>query len=111
MTGNEYQKLVRRTRNIKAGCHMELANYSMGLAGEIGEVIDHLKKHVFYEHDIGIEYIKKEFGDVLWYLAAASDVLALPLDEIMESNINKLRQRYPDGFSAEASRNREEGSV
>ena len=84
-----------------------LANYSMGLAGESGELIDILKKHIFHGHELNIEEIKKECGDVLWYLAAIASTLDLNLDDICIYNIKKLEKRYPEGFSKEKSINRE----
>lgn len=49
-----------------------------------------------------------ELGDVAWYLAAAADALHINLSDIFDANIEKLRKRYPNGFAAERSVNREE---
>lgn len=49
-----------------------------------------------------------EAGDVLWYVAQLSDSLGITIDEVMTSNIDKLRKRYPEGFSEVASRERAE---
>ena len=81
---------------------------AMGLCGEAGEVADHIKKGVFHQHGIDREKLKEELGDVIWYVAAICQAADLTLAEAMEGNINKLLKRYPDGFSAAASQQRQE---
>ena len=95
---NEYQKLAMRTRNPKLTKIEMLSNGVMGLCGESGEVIEHVKKHLYHGKDLNVEEIKKELGDVCWYLAEIAEALDLELADIMESNIEKLKQRYPEGF-------------
>lgn len=80
----------------------------MGLSGESGEVTDHIKKVAFQGHDLDKEEIAKELGDVLWYVARTADSIGYKLEDIAEMNVKKLRKRYPNGFSEEASRNRVE---
>lgn len=79
---------------------------AMGAAGEAGEIADHVKKAVFHRHGLDRDKLVKEIGDCLWYLAALCTKLGIPLSAVMAANIEKLLQRYPDGYSAEASRNR-----
>lgn len=107
MNFDEYQKLAMRTANLTAG-ELRLAYLGLGLTGEAGEVAEHIKKHIGHGHDLDIEKLSKELGDVLWYVAVMADALGLELGDIATRNIEKLRKRYPDGFSNEASRNREE---
>ena len=73
---------------------------ALGLAGEAGEVADTIKKAVFHRHGLDRDLLIKELGDVLWYVAALCSKLDVPLSEVMERNIAKLRKRYPDGYSA-----------
>lgn len=54
------------------------------------------------------EALKKELGDVLWYIACCASALDVDLDEIGQLNIEKLQNRYPNGFSKEDSLNRKE---
>ena len=95
---NEYQKLAMRTRNPKLTKIEMLSNGVMGLCGESGEVIEHVKKHLYHGKDLNIDEIKKELGDVCWYIAEIAEALDLELADIMEANIEKLKQRYPEGF-------------
>ena len=56
---------------------------------------------------VDTEKLKKELGDVAWYLAEAAHGLNVPLSEILQGNLNKLHGRYPNGFSSERSMHRE----
>ncbi|MBU9058024.1 hypothetical protein LIP38_10780 [Catenibacterium mitsuokai] len=49
----------------------------------------------------------KESGDIAWYLTEAATALDIPLDTILQGNLDKLHKRYPDGFSINASINRQ----
>ena len=106
MNFDEYQVLASRTAND--GDLYELANYGLGITGEAGEVADIIKKAVFHGHDIPVKELKKELGDVLWYVSQLARVNGLTLENIAIANIKKLKKRYPDGFSQEASINRED---
>lgn len=108
MTGNEYQAQAMRT--AKPECR-SLANAGLGLAGEAGEVADEIKKHLFHKHPLNREKLIKEAGDVAWYLALLCEILNTTLDEVFKTNVDKLLERYPDGFDPERSRNRKAGDV
>lgn len=105
---NEYQKLAMRTLNPEIEKKELILNASMGLCGESGEVIDLVKKHLFQGHDLDEEVLIKELGDVAWYLAEAATALNVDLSEILEKNIKKLENRFPDGFNNNRSINRGE---
>ena len=107
MTANDYQRAALRTAsgmNYKE--HGMLMNGALGLCGEAGEVADLVKKSVFQGHELDVEKVREELGDVAWYLAVASHAIGLTLDQVFQANIEKLKQRYPDGFSKERSVNR-----
>ncbi|TDL96698.1 nucleotide pyrophosphohydrolase [Macrococcus brunensis] len=108
MNLNEYQELAGRTHNSLLTQSDALTNYALGLTGEAGEVADQIKKHVFHGHELDQVELKKELGDVLWYIANLAAVNGIELSEVAELNINKLMKRYPEGFSQEDSINREE---
>ena len=103
MTINEYQKLAMRTLNPALSQKDVLINGVMGLCGESGEAIDIVKKHLAQGHDLDREALIKELGDVAWYLAETAHALDVPLEEVLQRNIDKLKSRYPEGFDAAKS--------
>ena len=107
MTINEYQKLAMTTLNPELDKKDVLINGVMGLCGESGEVIDIVKKHLAQGHELDKEKIIKELGDVAWYMAEIATVLGVELEDVLVQNIEKLKKRYPEGFSTEKSVNRE----
>ena len=106
LTANDYQRQAMKTLNSKLSRQEILINGVMGLCGESGEAIDIVKKHLFHGHPLDREALKKELGDVAWYLAETAYALDIPLEDIMKANIEKLKQRYPEGFSVRESINR-----
>lgn len=108
MTINEYQQLAQRTSNNALTQEEHLINGALGLCGEAGEVADLIKKTTMQGHALDRARICEELGDVCWYLAETATALGESLESIMTANIAKLRRRYPEGFDAERSRNREE---
>lgn len=112
MTINEYQSLAMRTASGMNHEHYGLLmNGALGLCGESGEVADIVKKAVFQGHTLDTEHIAKELGDVAWYLAVSATAIGCDLETIMKMNIDKLKARYPDGFSTELSQHRKDGDI
>ena len=108
MTGKEYQKLAMRTCNL-IGNDM-LYHGVFGLASEAGEVAGLLQK-VYQGHKFDNEHMKKELGDCMWMIAEICTALDFSLDDVMQTNIDKLKARYPTGFDPEKSLHRKEGDV
>ena len=108
MTANEYQKLAMTTLNPALSKKDVLINGVMGLCGESGEAIDIVKKHLAQGHPLDREKLIKELGDIAWYLAETATALDVSLEEVLERNIQKLRQRYPQGFETAKSIHRSE---
>jgi NTP pyrophosphatase (non-canonical NTP hydrolase) len=106
MTIQEYQNAVKRTVNEKLSDRETKLNFTLGLAGETGEVIDLIKKVEFHSHVVSQDMIKEELGDVMWYLANLCNQYNLCLEDVLENNIDKLKKRYPNGFSSEKSKKR-----
>lgn len=125
MTIKEYQELAMRTNDGKCterlvntvcvtnDCMIinigELLNASLGLSGEVGELNDMIKKFIFHGHDLIKSEVKKELGDILWYVVLMCSAFGFDLEEIMNMNIAKLMIRYPEGFDIQKSIHREEG--
>ena len=107
MTINEYQQLALRTLNPELDSKDVLINGVMGLCGESGEAIDIVKKHLAQGHELDRENLAKELGDIAWYLAETAYAIGYSLEDILQMNIEKLLIRYPEGFSAEKSINRD----
>ena len=132
-TFNEYQRLALITDNHKLAKErpaLHRAVQALGLTGESGElaeylaevnrvsilglklnaragsVADHIKKHIGHGHDLDRDKIRKELGDVLWYVMVLAHALDMDGEEIVQTNVVKLKLRYPEGFSDEASINR-----
>lgn len=85
-----------------------LINAALGLAGEAGEVCDHIKKRVFHDHAFDKDHLIKELGDIQWYIVQACVALDVTLDEVMRRNNEKLLKRYSNGFNSADSINRSE---
>ncbi len=100
---NEYQELAMTTLNPALSKKDVLINSVMGLCGESGEAIDIVKKWLAQGHDLDKERLIKELGDIAWYLAEAATALDVPLEDVLQANIDKLKQRYPEGFNKERS--------
>jgi len=104
---NEYQRLAARTSgSADSNPDVRICVSALGIAGEAGEVADLVKKWIGHGHDPDFTKIEKELGDVLWYVSDIATLCKLTLDKVAVTNIEKLRRRYPDGFSVEASKNR-----
>ena len=105
----EYAIAALRTAQQERGDRELLLNGVFGLVGEAGEVVDHLKKHLFQGHVLDSAHIADELGDVLWYVNLIAAACGCELDAIAQGNIAKLQARYPGaGFDAERSINRAE---
>lgn len=112
MTFDEYQKQAIKTALISHPNNPDLQNsiWVMGIAGEAGEVVEKWKKAVAYRggqfNDQEFADFSKEFADVIWYIAVLADSLGLSLDELMQANLNKLRDRQARGVIRGAGDNR-----
>ena len=108
---NEYQKLAMTTLNPDLSKKDVLINSVMGLCGESGEAIDIVKRWMAQGHELDKEHLVKELGDIAWYLAEAATALDVPLEDILQANIDKLKKRYPEGFDSKRSMVRLQGDL
>ena len=112
MTINEYQTAALRTAQTdKLTARELLLNSALGLCGESGEVADLVKKHRFQGHDLDFDHIAKELGDIAWYLAVGAYSIGYDLEKILQMNVDKLENRYPNGFSTDRSLHRDKNDV
>jgi NTP pyrophosphatase (non-canonical NTP hydrolase) len=121
VTSNEsvhYAALLTRMNNLELedDCNIPpLITAAFGLTAEAGEFTEVVKKIILqgkpYNED-NIFHMKRELGDICWYLAQACMALDTSFDEIMEMNVDKLKARYPGGeFDVHKSENRAEGDL
>lgn len=104
MNFDDYQNDAKRTLSGNYSTDASgLTLGALGLAGETGEVVELVKKHVFHSRELDRDLLAKELGDVLWYLAATATVAGLTLDEIAARNIAKLQARFPAGWDPAAA--------
>lgn len=104
MTMNEYQLAALRTAQ---GTNDSITNCAFGLMGECGECVDLIKKHKFQGHKLDCMSLAEELGDLMWYIAVLANEIGFNLSAIALMNKEKLERRYPEGFDAERSVNRE----
>lgn len=111
LTGNEYQRLAMRTCNIPYDKKDDMLRHAVfGLASEAGEVAGIMQK-IYQGHPFDKEHVKKELGDCLWMIAEACQALGFSMNSVMKLNIDKLKARYPEGFSTEKSLHRKDGDI
>lgn len=120
MNPNEYQKLAGRTEcnqeqsalRMHLGCpkSIRLNHAILGLAGKLGKLAGAVEKWLYYNQPLDLVNLKEELGDSLWYHAEICNALDLSLEDVMEDNIAKIQQRYPEKYSdlksAETGRDR-----
>ena len=110
--------LLSRITDLDVECDADvprLLTAALGLTAESGEFTEIVKKMILqgkpYNED-NIFHMKRELGDICWYLAQACMALDTTFDEIIEMNVEKLQARYPGGeFDVHYSENRQEGDV
>jgi len=113
----DYEAFIYRLQEIEGqGFHSErLLTAAVGMSAEAGEFTEVVKKIIFQGKPVNEEnlfHLKRELGDIMWYVAQACIGLDISLDEVMEMNVEKLVARYPGGnFDVHYSENRKEGDL
>jgi NTP pyrophosphatase (non-canonical NTP hydrolase) len=108
MNEKQYMIEIERTMNDELLERPKLSMLALGLAGEMGEVVDQIKKYVYHGHELDRDELIKELGDIEWYRNHLMKHFNIEPEEVRERNIEKLKKRYKEGFSEEASRERAE---
>jgi NTP pyrophosphatase (non-canonical NTP hydrolase) len=96
VTLDEYQKAAARTLNPRLNDQEKLLDAAAGIAEEAGEVLAHVRKHLYQERELNRERLAEELGDVLWCVAAVATMCDLDLSSIARQNQKKLAARHPD---------------
>jgi len=114
----DFAQLLARMTELEATGDADLPHLltaALGLTAEAGEFTEVVKKIILqgkpYNED-NVFHMKRELGDICWYIAQACMALDTTFDEIIEMNVDKLKARYPGGeFNVHKSENRKEGDV
>ena len=114
----DYAALLSRTNKLELedDCNIpQLLTAALGLTAESGEFTEVVKKIILQGKPYNDEnkfHMKRELGDICWYLAQACMALDTTFDEVIEMNVDKLKARYPGGeFDVHNSENRKEGDL
>ena len=99
----DFSKEVARTWNKGLNVNESLSNAALGLAGESGEVIEHIKKYLYHDKPLQVDEIILEAGDCLFYIQALLNTLPgnVSIEDCQRAVADKLRKRHPDGFSGD----------
>ena len=100
-----YEQCVEPSRLLTAG---------IGLSGEVGEFNDIVKKCIFQGKELDddvVNHLRKELGDIMWYIAQGCLALNTDIEELIDINTAKLKDRYPGGFDEFRSENRDEDDI
>jgi len=116
MDNQEYQKLALVTESpiddaliarVSSKQVIRLLHGAMGMITEAAEILDALKKHIFYGKPLDLVNISEEQGDAEWYQAILCDEVGKDMDAVKETNIAKLKARYGEKFNAHRALNRD----
>ena len=91
-----------------------LLTAGIGLSGEVGEFNEMIKKCLFQGKELDedtVAHLKSELGDIMWYIAQGCLALNTDIEELIDINTAKLKDRYPGGFDEFRSENRDEDDI
>jgi NTP pyrophosphatase (non-canonical NTP hydrolase) len=103
-----YQMFQLSTESTRdRATHIRQQHALLGISGEVGELADAFKRAWFYEQDLDTANVLEELGDLLYYISMLADTMDTELETILKLNVEKLKQRYPNGWNAEDCQNRD----
>ena len=115
MNSKEYIENAKKTESVN---YTEIAkrlttprmirclHSAMGLSTELGELLDAIKKHVYYGAELDTTNLFEELGDIFWYMAILADELDFDFEKVMKKNLEKLQARYGSAFDADRAKSR-----
>ena len=95
VTLDEYQQASTRTLNPRLSDKEKLLDAAAGIAEEAGEVLAHVRKHLYQGRELNRDQLAEELGDVLWCVAAVATMCELSLGDVARRNQEKLARRHP----------------
>lgn len=91
-----YSKLAIRTAPVETASLSGIVHAALGIGGESGEILDHVKKVAYNHRELDVNHLVAEIGDVMWYINMMLVTLGVDWSTVLEKNIAKLETRYPD---------------
>lgn len=107
MNINTYASQARRTQNQSLSRAETALHALFGMCSELGE-IQSIFQHFYQGEPVRKDELEKELGDLMWFIVELCDAYGIDPSAMLRKNIDKLKKRYPEGFTKEASKNRHE---
>lgn len=108
---DEYQELAMRTCPFDDRDFGSMITHAVfGMCSETGEIAGIFQK-TYQGRDIDFVHLKRELGDVCWFVAEACTAMGVSLEDVMECNIQKLKDRFPEGFDPYLDQHRKQGDI
>lgn len=98
------EEIMKEMTPMKAN----LLHIGLGLSGEVGELVDAIKKHAIYNQPLDFDNVIEELGDLEFFVKALQQALLIGRQRILDANIAKLAERYGDKYSDEAAKARKD---
>lgn len=99
-----YENIASR---LQSKSMIRILHSALGLSTEAGEILDAIKKHVYYGKELDKVNLFEEVGDLFWYLAIMADELGFSFEDAMKKNVEKLEARYGSRFSSDKAIDRD----
>lgn len=101
MNIKDYQENSKRTNAILDSNYQDMTaiHMVMGMTTEVGEITDVYKKNLAYGKPVDLVNVREEIGDLMWYISQLCNYYGWDLEEILQTNIDKLRSRFPNKFN------------
>jgi NTP pyrophosphatase (non-canonical NTP hydrolase) len=107
MKFEEYREQVQRTCPSLGSPREDTIHMVLGIQTEAAELSDIVKKNLAYQKPIDWANFKEELGDLMWYIANLMNIHGLDSEDIFTRNIEKLKVRYPNGFTTDQAISRD----
>lgn len=102
----EYPEFVASRAKQLSNHTEDMLHMAVGISGEAGELLDAIKKVWVYNKTLDIENVREELGDLLFYIQGMANLIGTDLEELIKGNMEKLKKRYPTGYTDAAAQAR-----
>src|SRR5688572_11699064 len=94
---------------VQKGKDLNMLHGAIGIVTEAGELLDAFKRNIYYGKELDKVNVKEEIGDLMWYIAILAREMDFDFEDILQTNIDKLKSRYPEKFTEQHALNRDLG--